>query len=190
MKKRLLATLLAVCLLVGMLPMAASAEGTGTTVTTATLHDTKNIVSNEDLYTPNSYNITSEGSKTSDNAGSYTEYNITVSNLKQHYNAQQPEVLGYWIGATFTAPADAGVAKVRFTHTSDPNGIVDGSIAIKDYDVTAIQNSIETTKLSFYNNLDASNATARRSLLPLLTANPWRRSRSPPNPVRPRSLPT
>lgn len=130
MKKRLLATLLAVCLLVGMLPMAASAsapasatdniedssvEGNNTlsdeTVLNASnLADTRteNKIQPKELCDNYTINVTQNAIVDS---LSCTEVTVSGTNLRKHQNAQNG--MGYWAGVSWTAPENQSINKVK-----------------------------------------------------------------------------
>jgi len=109
MKKRLLAILLAACLLIGMLPMAASAAesvtANGSTITAATLHDTAGAIGDNDL-------CTDYGVSKTDEAG-YTAITVSGTGLKRHRNGDSPEAMGYWAGVAIK-PTDSAVDGMKY----------------------------------------------------------------------------
>lgn len=130
MKKKVLSLLLAACLVVGMLPLVASAAEPGT-VLPAKLHDTSEAIADSALYT--SYKVTSQ-EVTPAEGTAYTEVTVTVENLKEHWNAADPEAPGYWAGMFVVAPADATQYQYAISNEnsfgglSEPSGALDGMV--------------------------------------------------------------
>ncbi len=111
MKKKVLSLLLAVCLIVGMLPLAASAAETDTNVVSpATLHDPTNGVADAKLYDTGSYKVS-----TQQGTDGIVDVKITATNLQKHANGGSGNLIAYWCGFAVVPSDDqaSNVAKVK-----------------------------------------------------------------------------
>ena len=106
MKKKVLSLLLAVCLIVGMLPLAASAAGTED-VHTARLHDGLEYLTDDKLYEAGSYRVDATGGE-----NGIVNVKISAKGLQAHAMGQEPRLMGYWCGFSVKAPDGAEQAKV------------------------------------------------------------------------------
>ena len=106
MKKKVLSLLLAVCLIVGMLPLAASAAGTED-VHTARLHDGLEYLTDDKLYEAGSYRVDATGGE-----NGIVNVKISAKGLQAHAMGQEPRLMGYWCGFSVKAPDGAKQAKV------------------------------------------------------------------------------
>lgn len=109
MKKRLLATLLAICLLVGMLPLAASAAETET-ISPATLHDTRTTGSIPDGQLCTGYTVNTA----EDSTNNATVITVGGTDLRYHQNGGNPENMGYWAGVAIKPTDAATVKKMKY----------------------------------------------------------------------------
>ena len=111
MKKKVLSLLLAVCLIVGMLPLAASAAPSDpvTNVSAAILHDPTGGVADDKLH--DSYNV----SATAGAADDTVDVTITATNLQKHAMGGEGKLIGYWCGFAVVPSGDqaANVAKMK-----------------------------------------------------------------------------
>ncbi|MCI8414684.1 MAG: hypothetical protein HFF00_03545 [Ruminiclostridium sp.] len=112
MKKRILSILLAMCMLMSLLPVAAFAAAyeAPTNVTPAILHDTRDAnaggIADEDLVAADSYKVTCEEPASAD-IGVNHVIKLVATDLKRHRNGDSPENMGYWAGVAIAAPEGA-----------------------------------------------------------------------------------
>ena len=111
MKKKVLSLLLAVCLIVGMLPLAASAASGDPVknVSAAILHDPTGGVADDKLH--DSYNV----SATAGAADDTVDVTITATNLQKHAMGGEGKLIGYWCGFAVVPSGDQAttVAKMK-----------------------------------------------------------------------------
>ena len=102
MKKKVLSLLLAVCLIVGMLPLAASAAPGEPVenVSAAILHDPTGGVADDKLH--DSYNV----SATAGAADDTVDVTITATNLQKHAMGGEGKLIGYWCGFAVVPSGD------------------------------------------------------------------------------------
>lgn len=107
MKKKVLSLLLAACLVVGMLPLAASAASGDPVadVYTARLHDGLEYLADDELY--DSYKV-----EATEGENGIVDVKISAEGLQAHAMGQEPRLMGYWCGFSVKAPEGAEQAKV------------------------------------------------------------------------------
>lgn len=99
MKRKIISALLALCMVLSMVPFAvatdAPAEPAAPEILPATLHDTANVVPDEDLMVAD-YKVTATGGKGTE-AEPYT-YAMEHPALRSHQNGDSPTNMGFWVG--------------------------------------------------------------------------------------------
>ena len=98
MKKKALSLLLAVCLIVGMLPLAASAAEVDN-VSAAILHDPTGGVDDSKLHS--SYDVSATAG-----ADGSVDVTITAENLQKHAMGGEGALIAYWCGFAVVPPAE------------------------------------------------------------------------------------
>lgn len=98
MKKKVLSLLLAVCLIVGMLPLAASAAEVDN-VSAAILHDPTGGVADDKLY--DSYDVSAQAG-----TDGTVDVTITAENLQKHAMGGEGALIAYWCGFAVVPPVE------------------------------------------------------------------------------------
>ena len=152
MKKKVLSLLLAVCLIVGMLPLAASAAETDTNVVSpATLHDPTNGVADAKLYDTGSYKVS-----TQQGTDGIVDVKITAKNLQKHANGGSGNLIAYWCGfAVVPTDAQTDVAKMK---VASGNNVDEVDAAFETAKVSELQGAVAEKKSGFAAYLNAGSA--------------------------------
>lgn len=151
MKKKVLSLLLAVCLIVGMLPLAASAAETDTNVVSpATLHDPTNGVADAKLYDTGSYKVS-----TQQGTDGIVDVKITATNLQKHANGGSGNLIAYWCGfAVVPTDAQTDVAKMK---VASGNNVDEVDAAFETAKVSELQGAVAEKKSGFAAYLNAGS---------------------------------
>ena len=144
MKKKVLSLLLAVCLIVGMLPLAASAASGDPVenVSAAILHDATGGVADDKLYDADSYNVNA-----TEGEDGIVDVKITAKNLQKHAMGGSGNLIAYWCGfAVVPTDAQTDVAKMK---VASGNNVGEVNAAFETAEVSELQGAVAKEKSGF-----------------------------------------
>lgn len=153
MKKKVLSLLLAVCLIVGMLPLAASAASGDPVknVSAAILHDATGGVADDKLYDADSYNVNA-----TEGEDGIVDVKITAKNLQKHANGGSGNLIAYWCGfAVVPTDEQTDVAKMK---VASGNNVGEVDAAFETAKVSELQGAVAEEKSGFAAYLNAGSA--------------------------------
>lgn len=150
MKKKVLSLLLAVCLIVGMLPLAASAAEVDN-VSAAILHDATGGVADDKLHDAGTYKVNATEGK-----DGIVDVKITAKNLQKHANGGSGNLIAYWCGfAVVPTDAQTDVAKMK---VASGNNVDEVDAAFETAKVSELQGAVAEKKSGFAAYLNAGSA--------------------------------
>ena len=146
MKKKVLSLLLAVCLIVGMLPLAASAAEVGN-VSAAILHDPTGGVADDKLY--DSYDVSAQAG-----ADGTVDVTITATNLQKHAMGGEGALIAYWCGFA-VVPTEDKRDSVKKMQVGSGNTAEEASTAFDSAEPTTLWGDVDRVNDGFAAYLNA-----------------------------------
>ena len=151
MKKKVLSLLLAVCLIVGMLPLAASAASGDPVenVSVAILHDPTGGVADDKLYDAGSYKVNA-----TEGEDGIVNVAIEAKNLQKHAMGGEGALIAYWCGFA-VLPPDGQRESVKKMQVGSGNTAEEASTAFDSAEPTELWGDVKDTNDGFAAYLNA-----------------------------------